>query len=401
VSYYGWKPYVPVAERRRKAAAAAAKNARKGAPMAPLQITGRKIATTFWGRAWCDHLERYSDFENRLPRGRSYARNGSVVDLQIAAGEVSAKVHGSRMYTVTVAVAALPAARWQALRRDCSGAIDSLVGLLQGQLSAPVMTRLCEPKTGLFPAPSELKFSCSCPDWASMCKHVAAALYGIGNRLDSRPDLLFLLRKVDQAELIDLGAGALPIAGSGAAAGRVIAGADLGALFGLEFDAVADSPAPVTAPKAKTKPKPKPAGKRATVIEKRAGDRKAATKPAAAKPRKTATSKTAALQKTTAKPASKRSVAARKTAAKPASNTKVAARKAVAKLASKNTVAARKAVTKPAPSAKAAVASLKPSAKTHVSVRKAPAKPAARRKAATKSAGRATRVPKRSVKRPS
>src|SRR5450432_937172 len=199
---YGWKPYVPVATRRRQAEREAAKLTKKGQHTSPVVIDGRKIAKTFWGKAWCDNLERYSDYANRLPRGRTYVRNGSVLDLQIAAGAVRAMVSGSDLYHIEVKVAAVPKARWTAVCGDCAGAIDSLVELLQGRFSQGVMTRICHEKTGLFPSPAEITFTCSCPDWASMCKHVAAVLYGIGARLDEMPDLLFALRKVDHQDLI-------------------------------------------------------------------------------------------------------------------------------------------------------------------------------------------------------
>ena len=153
-------------------------------------------------KAWCDNLERYSDYANRLPRGRTYVRNGSVIDLQVAPGVVSAMVSGSELYRIEVKVAAVPKPRWSAVCTDCAGAIDSLVELLQGRFSQGVMARICHEKTGLFPSPAEITFSCSCPDWASMCKHVAAVLYGIGARLDEQPDLLFALRKVDHQDLI-------------------------------------------------------------------------------------------------------------------------------------------------------------------------------------------------------
>src|SRR3990172_7640824 len=149
--YYGWNPYVPVAARRARAAREVAKLAKKGRQTSPVVIDGRKIANTFWGEAWCDNLERYSDYENRLPRGRTYVRNGSVVDLQIAPGVVSAMVSGSDLYRIEVKVAAVPKARWSAVCRDCAGAIDSLVELLQGRFSKGVMARICQEKTGLFP----------------------------------------------------------------------------------------------------------------------------------------------------------------------------------------------------------------------------------------------------------
>ena len=199
---YGFNPYVPVGTRRARAARELAKLQKKGRKMSPVAIAGRKIAGTFWGKAWCDNLERYSDYANRLPRGRTYVRNGSVVDLQVGAGCVTALVSGSTMYDVKVTVGPVGPARWRAICKDCSGAIDSLVELLQGRFSNGVMTRLCEEKTGLFPSPKDILFTCSCPDWASMCKHVAAVLYGIGARLDHEPELLFTLRKVDQQDLI-------------------------------------------------------------------------------------------------------------------------------------------------------------------------------------------------------
>jgi hypothetical protein len=238
-----WKPYVPVAERRRRALREAARLMKKGQTMAPVVIEGRTIASTFWGKAWCDNLERYSDYENRLPRGRTYARNGSVIDLQIGPAEVKALVSGSSMYRVAIQVTSLPRARWKAICRDCSGAIDSLVELLQGHMSGGVMERICRDGTGLFPAPAEIEFSCSCPDWASMCKHVAAVLYGIGARLDHQPELLFALRKVDQKELITHAGTGVPLSrGSAPASGRVLADDGLSELFGLDLDVTGGDP---------------------------------------------------------------------------------------------------------------------------------------------------------------
>jgi len=190
--------YISTAERRRKAEREASKL--KGA--FPVVISGTRIAKTFWGKSWCQNLERYSDYANRLPRGRTYVRSGCVVDLQISSGVVKARVSGSRLYDVEVKVSPIPDQRWKAVCVDCAGAIESLVELLEGRFSKLTMERLCRQKTGLFPTPSELKFDCSCPDSARMCKHIAAVLYGIGARLDEKPELLFTLRKVDQQGLI-------------------------------------------------------------------------------------------------------------------------------------------------------------------------------------------------------
>jgi uncharacterized Zn finger protein len=233
---YGWKPYVSVAERRRKAEREMAKLRKQGHPAAPVVLQGRTLAKTFWGKAWCNNLESYSDYANRLPRGRTYLRNGSVVDLQLNGGTVTALVSGSQLYKVAVTVAPIPKARWSAICKDCAGSIDSLVELLQGRLSKAVMERVCQQKTGLFPAPVEIELSCSCPDWASMCKHVAAVLYGIGARLDAQPGLVFKLRAVDEGELIATAAKGRTLATKPPAAAMVLDGDDLSALFGLEIE---------------------------------------------------------------------------------------------------------------------------------------------------------------------
>ena len=201
--YYGGFPeYVPVAERRKRAARKLAQLRKKGHDPKPVQIDGRAIATTFWGKAWCDHLESHADLANRLPRGRTYVRNGSVIDLQIAEGEVRALVSGSEIYEVKVRIQPLAAARWKAVRRECAGQIGTVVELLAGKFSSAVMEVLCHRQKGLFPGTRELAMSCSCPDGAWLCKHLAAVLYGVGARLDHAPELLFTLRGVDGAELV-------------------------------------------------------------------------------------------------------------------------------------------------------------------------------------------------------
>ena len=241
-SFVGWAPYVPVAARRRKAEREMEKLRKKGAVLSPVKIEGRQIARTFWGKAWCDNLESYRDYENRLPRGRTYVRNGSVVDLQIAPREVTAMVSGSKIYKVNVSIGDLAKARWKTLCADCSGGIDSLVELLQGRFSKGVMERLCRQDTGLFPRPSEIRFTCSCSDYASMCKHIAAVLYGVGARLDESPELLFRLRAVDETELLsDLGS-ALPDTRTKRDTAQTLVGDDLAALFGLDMEERAPAP---------------------------------------------------------------------------------------------------------------------------------------------------------------
>lgn len=265
---FGWKPYVSVAERRKKAEREMTKLRKKGHSHAPVTMQGRKLGTTFWGKAWCDNLESYSDFANRLPRGRTYVRNGSVVDLQISTGEIRAMVMGSALYTVTVKVSPIAKAHWRALCKDCSGSIETLVELLQGRLSKAVMARVCQQRAGLFPAPAEIELSCSCPDWASMCKHVAAVLYGIGARLDEQPELVFRLRAVDHAELIVSAVKEGTLSTKTPASAKILAGDDLAALFGLDIEGMQpepDAPAnvelslPLTAKKKPARPGRSPA----------------------------------------------------------------------------------------------------------------------------------------------
>src|SRR5208283_1602530 len=200
--YYDYKPYVSVAERRQKAQREMEKRRKQGHAVSPVAIAGRTIARTFWGKAWCENLESYSDYENRLPRVRTYVRNGSVVHLEIQPGKISALVAGSELYSVEITITPLTRAHWESIKHECSGQIGSLVELLQGRLSKSVMEVVTRHDKGLFPKPTEIRMSCSCPYWAGMCKHVAAVMYGVGSRLDEKPDLLFLLRKVDHLELI-------------------------------------------------------------------------------------------------------------------------------------------------------------------------------------------------------
>jgi uncharacterized Zn finger protein len=248
-SDYGFRPYVSVATRRLQARKAAKKMAGKGRTLTPVQIDGRLIARTFWGQAWCKNLESYSDYANRLPRGRTYVRNGSVIDLQITAGAVTALVQGSSLYTLTVKIHPLTAKRWDAFKERCAGRVTNLLDLLQGRLSKEILADLTARGTGLFPAPAEINLGCSCPDWADMCKHVAAVLYGVGARLDHDPALFFTLRGVDLQELVTAASTAATTdLTSDAPSDTALAGANLAEIFGVDLDVAVLPAAPVVAP---------------------------------------------------------------------------------------------------------------------------------------------------------
>ena len=230
-----WPKYVPVAERRNRAAKKIAKLKRSGRVVNPVEIAGRSIASTFWGQSWCKNLEAYSDFSNRLPRGRTYVRNGSVVDLQIKAGHVSSLVSGSDFYQVNIKIKPIADKRWQSIKKQCSGQIDSMVELLQGSISKAVMQIVTRHGEGLFPAPGDITLDCTCPDWAVMCKHVAAVLYGVGARLDHEPHMLFTLRGVDADELITAAVIDVPAAKK-KGRGRILQTDDMSSMFGIDLD---------------------------------------------------------------------------------------------------------------------------------------------------------------------
>ena len=273
MSWYSYKQIPSAAEKKKRLAATIAKSKKKDIIRDPIQIEGKTIALTFWGKAWCNHLESYSDFESRLPRGRTYVRNGSVIDLKISSGRVRAEVMGSFRYKIEIRVDPISTALWTTLKKECAGQISSLLALLQGQLPDEVMERMTRKENGLFPTPKEIHFDCDCPDWATMCKHVAAALYGVGSRLDRQPELLFLLRGVDHKELIESVATASTemISSKESALDE----SDLASIFGI--DLAPQPPAAKIAPK-KTTPKQKKSAKSKTSPRKSPAKKKPPTK---------------------------------------------------------------------------------------------------------------------------
>ena len=230
-SYYKSAP--TVAERREKSQMHQEKLRKKGEDIKPIVIEGRKITKTFWGDAWCRQMESFSDYSNRLPRGRSYVRHGTVCHLEITSQNVKALVSGSKIYEVNIKIKPYSKQKWKMLRNKCQGKISSLVALLKGELSEEIMELVTEPDSGLFPQSKEIAFGCSCPDWASMCKHIAAVLYGIGTRLDEEPELLFVLRGVDYKELVDADIKVTNITKSGSSSRRRFTKKQLGELFDI------------------------------------------------------------------------------------------------------------------------------------------------------------------------
>ncbi len=245
----GWRSYsrfpknLNVGERRAKAEKAVQKLGRKQ-HLDPVQIEG-PLAVTWWGKAWNRNLEGYADYSNRLPRGRSYAKHGSVIDLRIAAGSVESLVQGSssRPYAIKITIQPMAAAASKALLAACAGKLDSAEALLSGRFPEDLGRLLTETKTGLFPNPKDIRFTCSCPDSAYMCKHIAATLYGAGARLDRDPSLFFLLRNLHMEDFVSHAIKTetkkmLTAKGTGESARLKLGTGDLGSLFGVELEPV-------------------------------------------------------------------------------------------------------------------------------------------------------------------
>ena len=192
-------------EIRSNAAQTARKASKEGQILHPVILSGRTIAKSWWGKAWCQNLEQYADFETRLPRGQKYVRSGAVVDLQIQKGKIAARVQGTRKtpYKIEIRISPLSQQRCDEIMDRCTTRVDTLENLLSGSFPES-MKDVFLGDGGLFPTPREISFSCSCPDWAVMCKHVAAALYGVGARLDENPTLFFSLRGIDTGRFIDV-----------------------------------------------------------------------------------------------------------------------------------------------------------------------------------------------------
>jgi uncharacterized Zn finger protein len=320
---------------------------KKGADIQPVEIEGRKIARTFWGEAWCDHLESFSDYANRLPRGRTYVRNGSVCHLEIKEGRVLAKVSGSELYDVDIRIETLPPKKWTAIKKRCAGQVGSLLELLKGQLSNHVMQVVTDRKEGLFPLPREIKLDCDCPDWAVMCKHVAAVLYGVGARLDQRPELLFQLRGVDHEDLISADAEAAVSAATSRGTSKRLADDSLADVFGIDLDTSEDTTDSDSSKNKRPKKKgttsrgKKVASKK---VAKKKAVRKKATKKAAKKKKAVVTA--AVKKKAGDKAALAKAKGKKKTAKKKTAKKKTAKKKAVKKKAAKKKATEKKAATK-------------------------------------------------------
>lgn len=242
MSYWGFPEYVSVAEKKARAAKKLKELLKKRPDLKPVILEGKALARTWWGKAWNGNLERYADYDNRIGRGRSYLRHGAVLHLHIDEGEVKSLVQGSERspYSVEIRISALQTDVWQSMINACEGALESLQHLINGAFPKPLGEIFMAKGSGMFPSPKEIKFSCSCPDSAYMCKHVAAVLYGIGSRLDEDVSLFFKLRRANMDELVRRAVSVTSekiLKRAGKKSARIINDADLGAVFGIEIEA--------------------------------------------------------------------------------------------------------------------------------------------------------------------
>jgi len=275
MSFWGFPRYVSVGEKKARAAKKLEK-LKKKRDVNPVVLQGKPIARTWWGKAWNENLERYADYENRIGRGRSYVRHGAVLDLQVREGEIAALVQGSRAkpYEITITIKKLNKDAWKCITSSCEGMIDSLAELIEGKFPKSMADVFMRQGTGLFPAPKEITLHCSCPDWAEMCKHVAASLYGVGARLDEDPSLFFTLRGVDTTDLIGKTVARKTetlLQRAEKKTSRVIDDSDVSGMFGIDLAGVDDAPAEKSAPARKSSAPTKKRGtkKSATIGSKR------------------------------------------------------------------------------------------------------------------------------------
>ncbi len=239
MSFWSFSKYVRKSEKKAKAEKKLAQ-LKKKQNVCPVIIEGSVIARTWWGKAWIRNLESYAEYTNRIGRGRSYVRCGAVLDLQVNAGEIKALVQGSRAkpYSITIKVKKLNNNTWKMVASACAGKLESLEELLSGKFPKALEETFMQRNTGLFPSPREIEFDCACPDWANMCKHVAATLYGLGARLDEDPTLFFTLRGVDTTDLIKRTVSSKAedfLKKASKKSSRVIEGVDLSVVFGLDL----------------------------------------------------------------------------------------------------------------------------------------------------------------------
>lgn len=245
MGYWEFPKYVTVAEKKAKALKKLEKLKKKNPNIKPVVLQGKTLARNWWGKSWNKNLERYADYENRIGRGRSYVRHGAVLDLQITRKKISALVAGSaaRPYNVEISIEPITKNRWGEIRRQCEGQLQSLQDLLAGKFPESLADIFFSQDKGLFPSPKEIKLDCSCPDWATMCKHLAATLYGVGARLDEDPSLFFTLRGVDTGELIAQAvedSAEKLVAKAGKKSGNVLDDDNLSDIFGIDMDDVPD-----------------------------------------------------------------------------------------------------------------------------------------------------------------
>ncbi|MGH9066476.1 MAG: SWIM zinc finger family protein [Acidimicrobiales bacterium] len=174
-------------------------------PVARRPRARQGFGQTWWGRAWVEAIEGRARLDpNRLPRGRTYARRGSVGELGVEPGVVRAAVQGSRAkpYAVWVRVRPFDDGEWDRLLDSVASRLGHAAALLDGELPAELSEDVAAAGLDLLPGLGEVQPRCTCPDWADPCKHSAAVCYLIADALDADPFLLLLLRGRSREEVM-------------------------------------------------------------------------------------------------------------------------------------------------------------------------------------------------------
>ncbi len=282
MSYWRYPRYVTVAEKKESAARKLKQLKKKNSGVEPVIIEGRTIARSWWGKSWNRNLEGYADYENRIGRGRSYVRNGFVLDMKVDSGSVKALVAGTARtpYSVCIKIKSIPQKRWQEITKECEGRLGSLQELLNGKFPRALSEVFMARGKGLFPCPDEIEFSCSCPDWAYMCKHVAASLYAIGARLDENPGLFFKLRNVEITDLVSRAVAERTeelLKKAVKKSSKIMDSSNLSEVFGIDLDENAAAETKKTKPSKKSKLPEKKKNKKSAKVKEKSKSREGTT----------------------------------------------------------------------------------------------------------------------------
>ena len=170
-----------------------------------VKIDGKVISSSWWGQMWCRNIENYSNIRNRLERGRTYIRQNTVKSLSISnnCAESQVQGHSKEPYRVIINIKTIEKSKYDNILNKCENSVDNLESLMTGSFPKEYQQFFTDEEYGLFPKSNEIDYNCTCLDYEKnmhMCKHIAATMYAIGNKLDNDPLIFFKLRGIDISE---------------------------------------------------------------------------------------------------------------------------------------------------------------------------------------------------------